>query len=392
MPQHFYSFIVSWIPPPRKACRFVTTVLLVFSLACGTGFAQTVIHPTKENIPISSDPRFELRHELDGSGSWEWDSFEVTEIGAKEGDYYQMLGMVFDLELDWRGTLYYLDLLNTEVRAYDYEGNWISNVGGSPGVGPGELNSPLGFAVAPEGKQVIVSDQLVNHVFERNDAAFKLTSTQRPKYPAQAGQLCVMNGHYFTVSSTSQEAPLIHKYTLRGEWVTSFGKPYKDDDPFIVAMFAHGAFLACNAKYRTVAIVTNHIPAMTGYSEWGEKLWQVTFPDYRSDTVKESWENERKYHSVLQEDNRSVFKSLFSDGKYFYVTYSFQFRAPSEYPPIKFSGGHAFRVDAQTGLGVYLGTAGPVSGEHLMALDGDYRFTVTENEGFPQIRIYKPRQ
>ncbi len=121
-------------------CRFVTTVLLMFTFVSGTGFAQTVIHPTKENVPVSSDPRFELRHEVEGSDAWEWESYEVTEIGVNEGDYVQMLGMVWDLELDHKGTLYYLDLLHTQVRAYNYDGNWIANVS-SPGVGPGEQMS-----------------------------------------------------------------------------------------------------------------------------------------------------------------------------------------------------------------------------------------------------------
>ena len=371
--------------------RFVTTGLLMSIFVCGTGFAQTVIHPTKENVPVSSGPRFELRSEAGGSDAWEWESFEIVEIGVEEGDYHQMLGMVWDLELDRKGTLYYLDLLSMEVRAYDYEGNWIASVS-SPGTGPGEFDSPLGVAVAPESKQVIVSDKRGNHFFERRDTTFNLISTQRPKYPSLLGQLCVMDGHYFTAYSPSQEEPLIHKYTLDGEWVASFGEPYKDDDPFIVSSFTGDVFLSCNLEHQTVAVVTQHIPSMTGYSEQGEKLWQVTFPDYRSDTAKEYWENERKIFAVLGEDNRSVFKSLFSDGKYFYVTYNFQFRAPREYPPIKYSAGHAFRVNAQTGLGVYLGAAGPVSGEHLMALDGDYRFTVTENKGFPQIRIYKPHR
>ena len=39
-----------------------------------------------------------------------------------------MLGIVFDLETDREGTVYYLDLIHSEVRAYDYEGNWIGNV------------------------------------------------------------------------------------------------------------------------------------------------------------------------------------------------------------------------------------------------------------------------
>ena len=93
----------------------------------------------------------------------------------------------------------------------------------------------------------------------------------------------------------------------------------------------------------------------------------------------------------MQEDDTSVFKSLFSDGDYFYVTYSFVKRDLGNMPPLKFMENHIFRVDARTGLGHYLGT-GPEPGEHLLAVDGEYRFTTTQNEGFPQIRVYEPRQ
>ncbi|MYI44549.1 MAG: hypothetical protein F4113_11565 [Rhodothermaceae bacterium] len=86
-----------------------------------------------------------------------------------------------------------------------------------------------------------------------------------------------------------------------------------------------------------------------------------------------------------------MFKSLFSDGDYFYVTYSFIKTDLGNMPPLKFMENHIFRVDARTGLGHYLGT-GPEPGEHLLAVDGEYRFTTTQNEGFPQIRVYEPRQ
>ena len=86
-----------------------------------------------------------------------------------------------------------------------------------------------------------------------------------------------------------------------------------------------------------------------------------------------------------------MFKSLFSDGDYFYVTYSFIKTDLGNMPPLKFMENHIFRVDARTGLGHYLGT-GPKPGEHLLAVDGEFRFTLTQNEGFPQIRVYEPRQ
>ena len=371
--------------------RFVFSAVLLFSLHASAS-SQVVIHPTKENIPVSSDSRFELRHEVDGADFWKWDSSDVVEIGVNEGDYSQMLGFVWDLKTDGNGTIYYFDIIHKEVRAYDYKGDWIANVGSS-GTGPGELQSPLGMTIFPDRNQVIIADQFINHVFERTDSSFVLAATQWPEYPSMNGRMCAMNGHYYLISYSTKaptERKIVHKYTLDGTWVTSFGEAYDYDDPFPVRSFANDTFIACNSEHQTVALVANHIPAMTGYSDQGEILWQITFPDYRSVGYKQYRKDGKTYIAVNHEVDGSMFLALFSDGEYFYVVYAF-LEKPSRFSfgPKELSDSHAFRVHAQTGLGIYLGAAGPRIGEILRGIDGAYRFTTTENLGFPQIRIHK---
>ncbi len=370
--------------------RCVLSAVLLFSLHASAS-SQVVIHPIKENIPVSSDSRFELRHEVDGADFWKWDSSDMVEIGVNEGDYSQMLGLVGDLKTDGNGTIYYFDIINKEVRAYDYKGDWIANVGSS-GTGPGELDRPLGMTIFPDRNQVMIADQLINHVFERTDSSFVLAATQWPKYPSMNGRMCAMNGHYYLISyspKTPIERKIVHKYTLDGTWVRSMGDAYDYDDPFPVHSFAHATFIACNSEHQTVALVANHIPAMTGYSDQGETLWQVTFPDYRSVGYKQYREDGKKYIEMNREVDGSMFWALFSDEEYFYVVYAFLKKTSRFSSGPKFSDSHVFRVHAQTGLGVYLGAAGPRIGEILMGIDGAYRFTTTESLGFPQIRIHK---
>ena len=314
---------------------------------------------------------------------------DIATVGVDEGNAHEMIGLLVNFDIDRNGTMYYVDLMSSQVRAYGYDGSFIADVS-TAGSGPGEFRQPFGLAVMEGSRKIIVGDVSVDHVFQREGDTFNLISTNRPEYKGDA--LCAMNGNYYNQSYVEkQHGGVIHKYTLDGNWENSFGKPYDYENSFIVSMITRDAMLACNARHGVIAQVTNHIPAMTGYSEDGEQLWQVTFSDYRSDTVLERVENGRRYHSVLREDNTSVFISLFSDGDYFYVTYSFVTRDLGNMPPLKFMENHIFRVDARTGLGHYLGT-GPEPGEHLLAVDGEYRFTTTQNEGFPQIRVYKPGQ
>ena len=70
--------------------------------------AQSVIHPTKENIPVSSDPRFELGHD-DNEDVWSWDMMDITTVGVNEGNDYEMIGLIVDFEVDHNGTMYYVD-------------------------------------------------------------------------------------------------------------------------------------------------------------------------------------------------------------------------------------------------------------------------------------------
>ncbi|MCY3630803.1 MAG: 6-bladed beta-propeller [Rhodothermaceae bacterium] len=375
--------------PDRLPYVRISVVLLVTVLLLPPrSSSQSVIHPTKENIPVSSDPRFELGHDHNEE-VWSWDMMDMATVGVDEGNAHEMIGLIGNFDIDHSGTMYYVDLMDNQVRAYGYDGKFIADVS-TAGSGPGEFRQPFGFAVLEGGRTIIVGDVGVDHVFQREGDTFKLISTNRPEYRGDA--LCAMKGYYYNQGYVEkQHDGVIHKYTLDGNWENSFGKPYNYEDSFIVSLITRDAMLACNAKHGVIAQVTNHIPAMTGYSEDGQELWQVTFSDYRIDTVLESVRDGRRYHTVLQEDGTSVFTSLFSDRDYFYVTYSFVKRDMGNMPPLKFMESHIFRVNARTGLGHYLGT-GPEPGEHLLAVDGEYRFTTTQNEGFPQIRVYKPRR
>ena len=248
--------------------------------------AQSVIHPTKENIPVSADPRFELGHD-DNEEVWSWDMMEVTTVGVNEGNAHEMIGWLIDFDVDHNGTMYYVDLMGAQVRAYGYDGKFIADVS-TAGIGPGEFRDPAGLAVLEGGRKIIVDDVYVDHVFQREGDTFNLIATNQPEYLAQQA-FCAMNGYYYNQRYVDkQHEGVILRYTLEGNWENSFAKPYDYENQFIVSRITADAMLACNAKHGVVAQIINHIPAMTGYSEDGEELWQVTFSDYRSDTILES--------------------------------------------------------------------------------------------------------
>ena len=352
-----------------------------------------VFHPTPDNIPVTSDPRFELRTGEPTAEDWRWDRQDVTVIGAREGQYHEMISELFPsgIDTDHNGTLYYFDLFGREVRAFTYDGTWLGSMGRS-GSGPGEFGSSGNLSVLGTEGRIFVTDNRATHVFQKTDTGFVLVDTHYPDLRGHLGSVsCTMGQHYYTAGYDTEAEGVIHQFTLNGTWVRSFGQPYKAVKAFIADMMTSESFMACNAAQGILAHITNHVPAMTGLTESGDTLWQVTFPDYKPDIVRERFDPEtgRTYHRVMNEKGHSQFTSLFSDGDNFYVTYAFP-RLTLLPPKITLDQTHAFRVDALTGIGEYLGPAGPPE-EIVMAKDGDYRFAWTKKEGFPQIRIYKPR-
>ena len=384
-------------PLPRScwpAVRLVATAALVATTFCLPILAssQVIHHPTKENIPTAVHPRFELRPRGNEAGRWSWEGLDTETIGVREGDAHEMIGILLDLDTDRRGTLFYLDMAWNEVRSYAYDGTYRGSIG-SQGEGPGEFKGVTSLTVADQGRTLFVNDGGIVTRFERDGGSTTFVSEFRA--PPLGFGSCAMHGYYYTMGHDPTRHGIVHKITYGGDVVLSFGEPYKHTTAWIAERFAMEGLLACNERHRIIAQITKYIPAMTAYSESGELLWQVTFPEFRQYTVAERVRSDgRTVRSVLTENGRAEFKALFSDEDSFYVAYNIvDYDLDNKImPDIIHKESHLFRIDARTGIGVYLGPAGPELGEHIVAVDGEYRFT--ESGGFnkfSQIHIYRSR-
>ena len=77
-------------------------------------------------------------------------------VGRAEGADHEMFADVAAVAFDARDNLYVLDRQSARIMVYDPAGRFLRQVG-RKGQGPGELQVPLGMAVAPDGS-VMVSD------------------------------------------------------------------------------------------------------------------------------------------------------------------------------------------------------------------------------------------
>ena len=53
---------------------------------------------------------------------------DITTVGVNEGNAHEMIGWIIDFDVDHNGTMYYVDLMGAQVRAYGYDGKFIADV------------------------------------------------------------------------------------------------------------------------------------------------------------------------------------------------------------------------------------------------------------------------
>ena len=338
-------------------------------------------HPTPDNIPEVTDPKFIL-HEGSESTFLNEDDYETITIGVAEGDYHEMFGDVADIASLGDGTLLVLDSEYSELRFYNYDGDLLGIFGG-PGEGPGEFPNPPDYiSVADQGKTVFTDGFQTYSIraFERKGAS-KLAPLLKFQEDLIGSAGCAMNGYFWFLGYLPIEKGVLHKYNYQGERVASFLDFYESPREYISHRLSKIGSIACSEKHGIVALNRVNAPVITGYREDGEVAWQVKLADFDPlmyiETDQPGWGRD------MPTRGKGLIRSLFtdSDGD-FYVHYSVAEGRGFDTIP---DHGPLFRIDALTGLGTYLGNIPPVR-----EIDGSYVFSAS-NSPFPHVVIHKPK-
>lgn len=351
--------------------------------ASGQQLRLVELHPTAENIPEVTDPRFILEEDPNVTFMDETSHEKIT-IGVADGEYHEMFGEIATLALTGNGTVLVVDAGNVEVRMYDYDGILLTTFGGS-GEGPGEFrDEPDNISVVDKGSSVFVLGSFGKFV-----TAFELQgeSTVTAKGSFYTGLIahngCAMNGHFWVYGYNPGNEGVLHKFTYGGERVASFLEYYKSPRQYFAQRFSRNGLIACSEAHGIVALNRLNAPVVTGYREDGEMAWQVKLADF--DPVRMAEYSPRAWNWRPPEPGQSWLRSIFTDpAGDFYVQYlTFEKKGFDNSP----AHGHLFKIDARTGEGTYLGIAQGV----VQGIDSGYVFSTT-NSPFPQVVIHKPKR
>lgn len=353
------------------------------------------LHPTDENFPLITNERHVLTEDttsvdLQLENGTDFQRARVSSIGISEGDYLEMIGSIHPRSMTATDSIFfYMDEEYGQVRVYDYLGSFIQAIG-SPGVGPGEFTHVEGATASEDASRFFILDQYGNRVqiFQKNlEDIYELEHTFLTS-GYMASDICVMGDHIFLTGYSEELDLVIHKLTLTGKYITSFGKPYIAKNSFIRRLLSEQAALACNEKKRVLAYTNVIVPVLRGYDESGSLIWNITFPDHNPIYNRETSRPSIQYPEQMAGESTFLFLATdpFSDS--FVVSYNTA--APGD-GPIESMTRHYFIIPVVTGEGAYLGSHDlgeerlRLNIPHINAWGKDYVYA--EGGTFPEIDI-----
>ena len=204
-------------------------------------------------------------------------------VGVADGDSDDMIGQIRDVAVS-DSLVYYVDGSYSHVRAYNFEGHLADIIGG-PGEGPGEFSLVRKVAVTGTGKDVHVvvgSAARTVSVFSRNRGGnHEFRTSFRVAAKFINSDMCAMHGHVYTTGYSEDLDGVIHKYTLEGEYVSSFGERYNDPHLIVREKMAEGSNMECNTTHHTLLYTRPNAPIATAFTESGDMIWQIRLADAR---------------------------------------------------------------------------------------------------------------
>ena len=365
-------------------------VLCVVCASCGPDNNVVQLHPTPQNIPEISNPQFILHEPQIDTEPWaNFSAMQAKVIGAADGEHLELIGSVWDLVVGPEA-LYYVDFAYGHVRMYDLTGR-LNQVIGKKGEGPGEFPQARHVQVVnhDEGELLIVGASGIQiSVFESLDSSWVLKHSFHTAHDFLDGNFCAMHGHVYTIGYSEGSNGIIHKYTVEGEHVLSFGLPYQDPSAFVRSIMADQGSLACNSLHRTIAYAHTLKPFVTGFTPMGAVRWRVKLADANIPPVTQERTPEGResveFSSRVAGETSSIQFVDMRHSRDFVVSY---YTSKTDSLDIQ----HLYAVDAESGVGAYMGWLPMSQGDHKLpavrALDALRVYTHT-SDPYPHIGIY----
>jgi 6-bladed beta-propeller len=301
----------------------------------------------------------------------------VLTIGVFDGPDEYIFARITDVDMDNQGNYVVADSRSREVRVYDRSGKFKQTVG-SAGEGPGEFGYPTLIAFDRAGLLYVEDGRLRLQRFRNMGNGYEYHDQLR--FELRVEDLCIMRDTIYVQGWRRGESPAdsaIHKYTLTGEHVQSFGQVYAHDDAFFVENYTRGR-LSCIESLNAVAYVPRQSPGQVRlYQSTGTLSWITTLPETQGVVLSIT---ERGPTVTWPETGVHGWLTLSHvDGRTVLMQRSFAIVGEPDAYRLE-----SYVFDGRTGYGRFLGDTLP-----QMTFVGDAEAVSVRRDPFPALVIYR---
>ncbi len=276
--------------------------LFILIVACSGLKAQEVVHPKKEFIPgpkgnqiIIISSKNTIQKENPNVKLYSYNNRlqtirSVAQIGKRQGKKQEMFGQIAGIVNDEDGNIYVLDKRYNKIKVYNSSGEFLYSIGRG-GRGPGEFYQPNSITMGEKGLIFVADRGNKIHIFESINEEYKYKTSFIIHYPPD--DICVMDGNLYLRAigrdrneKETFEFKTIHKYSLDGKYLESFGEPYQYSNTFIKKQISDGK-IACIPKAGVVISTFDWMPYLFAYTDAGNLKWKAVIKPFTSPPLLE---------------------------------------------------------------------------------------------------------
>lgn len=206
----------------------------------------------------------------------------VRGIGALQEPDEMVFGEISDLAVSSDGTIFVLDAMSQQVRAFSREGAYLASMG-RPGKGPGEFTGARALALDEDGALYVLDERLARISVLSPDRTLSYQRSVLIDY--HATDLCFLNNRLFLVGR--HEDGVIQELSLDGAFLGSFGSLYEGANPLLKASLSLG-FMLCAPEAELILAASPVLPLVRAYAPDGGLIWSTTLPEFKETIIEEN--------------------------------------------------------------------------------------------------------
>ena len=282
----------------------------------------------------------------------------IGRIGDLDGGEETTFALLWDAALTEAGEVLILDRIQTVVRVFTVEGEYLYTLGGQ-GEGPGELQVPEAVLISPAGDLIVVDQAQLIHRFTKQEGRFEYQD--RTRFQAVVYDACLAGEDLVVHAMRREREPeILYRVLTERSPELGFAVPYRHSDPLVYGTVSRGQ-IACSSPGGVAVIAYRERNAIEGYRVAdGRGVWHARIEDFWATEIREEVSGQRRVRRGIFDNDALHFLERIAGGRSAPVFVQHRFYLSRD---LRDQTGHytleTYALDPETGEGEFWGDSLP---------------------------------